>query len=212
MGDTKIQLINITELAHNWTSKKYTSGNSTPEAENLPVGGEEIRLQTLDIIENDALNTFQRMTLALPHIVKNITTLTLRSTSYPDFSWLGEGLFGEILPQLTNLETLNISIGEVFREETSLADLYTWLPANLTTPHFRGPISLCRSERWEERVTAFGSAEFLPNLQRLAFVLDLHYEKTTPDRKKLEDAPEELLQLARGACVNGLYSAARHRG
>ncbi|KAI9369640.1 hypothetical protein BJX61DRAFT_518594 [Aspergillus egyptiacus] len=213
----RLQIIHMSELALDWMSKKYTTSenpNPSPqlEPENRPLEDEEIRLHTLEIIENDALDTFQRMTLALPHLVANLTTLHLRSTSNPpDFSWINEDALAAILPQLTNLQTLTLYVGDVFRDPSSLPALYTWLPPNLTTLHFRGPASLCRSERWEEWIGAFASGEFLPRLRRLAFVLDFHYEVGQYKSQELADAPEELLQQARTEC-DRLCEAARRRG
>lgn len=210
---SKIQLINITKLGQEWIAQKYgdSSAKAELEPENRPVEGQESRLRTLEIIENDALDTFQRMCAAIPHVVEKVSTLNLRSTSgRPDFSWTEERSFAKILPQLTDLQTLKLSVGEVFHEETTLPALYTSLPPNITTLHFRGPISLCRSGRWEEWVTAFSVDTFLPKLQRLAFVLDIHYEEGKHN-KELADAPEEDLLQARAACGR-LYEGARRRG
>lgn len=210
---SKINLINITKLGREWMARKYgdSSAEAELEPENRPVEGQESRLRTLEIIGNDALDAFLRMCAAIPHVVENISTLNLRSTSArPDFLWTEERSFAEILPQLTDLQTLKLSVGEVFHEEATLPALYTSLPPNLTTLHFRGPISLCRSERWEEWVTAFSSDTFLPKLQRLAFVLDMHYEQGKYGKED-SDAPEEDLLQARAACER-LYEGARRRG
>lgn len=210
---SKIKVIYISQLGKQWIAQKYgdSSANAELEPENRPVEGQESRLRTLEIIENDALDTFLRMCAAIPHVVEKVSTLNLCSTSgRPDFSWAKESCFAEVLPQLTDLQTLKLSVGEVFNEETTLPALYTSLPPNLTTLHFRGPVSLCRSDRWEEWVTAFSSDTFLPKLQRLAFVLDMHYEQGKYS-KELADAPEEDLLQAWAACER-LYEGARHRG
>ncbi|KAL2844161.1 hypothetical protein BJY01DRAFT_215214 [Aspergillus pseudoustus] len=219
IGDSGIQLIMMSSLALEWLANKYPHGTSISsserpelEPENRPVEGQEIRLRTLEIIENDAIDTFQRMSLALPHIVDNLTSLNIRSTSNPpDPQWMQESFFLGVLKEMTNLETFHLSIGETFQEEASLPGLFASLPPNLTTLHIRGPASLAQSERWEEWVTAFGSEDFLPKLQRLAFVLDLHYKENEYGRKELEDAPGGLLREARAAC-DQLCDAARRRG
>jgi hypothetical protein len=216
IGDSGIQLIMMSSLALEWLANKYPEGEHDAsqfrlEPENQPIEGEEIRTRTLEIIENDAIDTFQRMSLALPHVVQNLTSLTLRSTSNPpDPRWLHEAFFGGVLKEMTNLETLHLTVGDIFQKETSLPALFTWLPPNVTTLHFRGPASLVRSKRWEEWVAAFVSTDFLPKLQRLAFVLDLHY-KEGEYGKELEDAPEDLLLEARAAC-DRICDAARRRG
>ncbi|KAJ0421281.1 hypothetical protein BJY00DRAFT_110441 [Aspergillus carlsbadensis] len=217
IGDSGIQLIMMTSLALEWMAKKYPEGEHDMsqfklEPENLPIEGEEIRTRTLEIIENDAIDTFQRMSLALPHVVQNLTSLTLRSTSNPpDPRWLHEGFFGNVLKEMKNLETLHLTVGDIFQKEESLPALFTWLPPNVTTLHLRGPASLVQSKRWEEWVTTFESKDFLPKLQRLAFVLDLHYKEGEYGHKELDDAPEGLLLEARAAC-DRVCDAARRRG
>ncbi|KAL2870150.1 uncharacterized protein BJX67DRAFT_378682 [Aspergillus lucknowensis] len=222
LGKSGIQVVHMTELAQAWLREKCTAEGGEPkdgeeEAEHRPVDNgddveKESQMHTLEIIENDALDTFLRMSLALPHVVENLTTLNLRSTSNPpDCSWIHESMLGEVLPQLTQLQTLKLSVGEVFSDESSLPALYAWLPPNLTTLHFRGPVSLARSARWSDWVAAFASAEFLPRLERLAFVLDLHYAANEYDRKELAIAPDDLLDEARAACKR-LCEAVRRRG
>ncbi|KAL4984217.1 hypothetical protein BDW68DRAFT_167462 [Aspergillus falconensis] len=213
---SKIQLINITQLGRKWMEKKYNAPGLTEnpplEPENQPVDGEDSRLRTLEIIENDALDTFLRMSVALPHVVQPITSLTLCSTSLPwDFGWIHEGCFSHALAELVALESLNLSVGVVFSEPSTLPGLYTGFPPNLTTLHFRGPITLCRSERWEEWVSAFGDRNFLPNLSRLAFVLDLHYVPDKHGTLRPDAPPEEDLREAHAACER-LYEGARRRG
>ncbi|KAL3490242.1 hypothetical protein BJX62DRAFT_142471 [Aspergillus germanicus] len=216
IGDSGIQVIMLSELAVEWIAKKYPEGEHEIsqfklEPENQPVEGQEIRTRTLEIIENDAIDTFQRMSLALPHVVQNLRSLTLRSTSNPpDPRWLHEDFFGGVLKEMTNLETLHLTVGDIFQKEESLPALFTWLPPNVTTLHFRAPASLVHSKRWEEWVTAFESKDFLPKLERLAFVLDIH-NKEGEYSKKLEDAPEDLLLEARAAC-DRVCDAARRRG
>ncbi|KAL4739063.1 hypothetical protein BDV11DRAFT_170443 [Aspergillus similis] len=211
-----IQLINMSQLGKEWMAKKYNAPglteNPQPEPETVPTGGEESRLRTLEIIENDALDAFLRMSAALPHLVATVTSLTLRSTSLGrDFAWFSERLFPKTLAQLHALETLNLSVGAVFKEPSTLSGLYANFPPNLTTLHLRGPIRLCRSERWEEWVSAFSNKSFLPRLERLAFVLDLYYMPDEYGHPELQTPPEEDLKEARAACER-LYEMARRRG
>ncbi|KAL4974600.1 hypothetical protein BDW66DRAFT_139557 [Aspergillus desertorum] len=214
--NSNIQFINMSQLGEEWMAKKYNnvglSDNPPLEPENQPVDGEKSRLRTLEIIENDALDTFLRMSAALPHVVATVTSLTLRSTSLGrDFDWFSEKLFPDVLAQLDALEALNLSVGAVFKEPSTLSGLYASFPPNLTTLHFRGPVSLWRAEEWEDWVSAFSDKSFLPRLERLAFVLDLHYVPDEHGHLRLETPPDEDLREARAACER-LYEGARRRG
>ena len=136
----------------------------------------------------------------------NVETLRLRSTQGNDFELLQEEVFSQMLPEFHNLQTLHLTIGEVFQDESLLPTLYKAFPPNLTALYFRGPALLTQSEQWNGWLGAFASPEFLPKLQRLAFVLDLHYKD-----KKEAKVPDELLRQAREAC-EPIYEAALQRG
>ncbi|KAE8149001.1 hypothetical protein BDV25DRAFT_141215 [Aspergillus avenaceus] len=210
--ERKIELTSIPELVNDWLNNKYTAEDPQLEEDNHAPS--TVNLRTLEILENDAIDTFNRMAMALPHLVENLTTLNLRSTHGLDFHFTSEKLFPQILPQLSNLQTLQLSIGEVFDDDSLLPALYTWLPPNLSRLQFRGPASLTQSEKWEDWVQAFSSETFLPHLKHLSFTLDLHYEPTDNSwgkNKKERIAPEHVLHSARAA-VEPLYEAARQRG
>jgi hypothetical protein len=212
--EKKIGLVMIPELVSQWMCEKYSRQEEEPTPSH-PVP-DQINLEKLEILENDALDTFGRMTIALPHLVENLKTLNLRSTTGLDFRFLDEGVFREILPQLTSLETLVLSIGDIFEDEQYLATLYNHLPPNLSTLRFRGPISLCsQSENWNQWVEGFASRDFLPHLKKLSFVLDLNYEtqadSAAENKKKKTTAPEGLLREAKTAC-DRLCAVARERG
>jgi hypothetical protein len=168
-------------------------------------------LRTLEIWENDAIDTFNRMALSLPHLVGNLRTLRIRSTSGLDFHYTNEHLFREILPQLSELQSLNLSVGDVFQDPNYLPRIYKIFPPNLTELYFRGPSSLCESNEWSNWVQTFESKDFLPSLQKLAFVLDLHYGEDASGRKTEGPAPAALLYQARIAC-QPIYDIARRRG
>ncbi|KAL4757311.1 uncharacterized protein BDW70DRAFT_163652 [Aspergillus foveolatus] len=211
-----IQLINMSQQGKEWMAEKNNAlcltENSPREPETQPIASEESRLRTLEIIENDALDAFLRMSAALPHLVATVTSLTFRSTSLgQDFGWFPECLFPKILAQLVALETLNLSVGAVFKEPSTLSGLYANFPPNLTNLHFRGPVLLCQSDRWKEWVNAFSNKPFLPRLERLAFVLDLYYMPDEYGHLELQTPPEEDLKEARTACEQ-LYEAAHRRG
>lgn len=192
--------------------KVYADPNRKLDPENEPPAG-PINMKTLEIWENDALDTLSRMCGALPHIIDNLHTLLLRSTKGLDFALTTEGTFRQVLPVLGNLQVLNFTVGEIFRDPEFLPTIYQRLPPNLTTLYFRGPVSLVTSEHWANWLDAFRSPTFLPKLERLAFVLDLYYEPLVPGAflRKQNPAPMEVLQKARQECET-LYGIARDRG
>ncbi|KAJ5519141.1 hypothetical protein N7453_001563 [Penicillium expansum] len=205
-----IKITYVPELVVNHMQKIYADPDRKPE--NEPPAG-PINLKTLEIWENDALDTFCRMSAALPHIVENLHTLRLRSTSGLDFGLTSEETFRQLLPLMENLQVLNFTVGEIFEDPQFLPTLHKLLPPNLTTLYFRGPVSLATSEHWAGWLQAFRSPTFLPKLERLAFVLDLHYGENDSATwgKKETPAPENLLQQARRGCET-LYGIARDRG
>ena len=203
--ESKLQIIYLPDLVADCMNKAYSDPDRKPDPENEPPAG-PVNLKTLEIWGNDALDTFCRMGAALPHIVDNVETLRLRSTQGNDFELLQEEVFSQMLPELHNLQTLHLTIGEVFQDESLLPTLYKAFPPNLTALYFRGPALLTQSEQWNGWLEAFASPEFLPKLQRLAFVLDLHYKD-----KKEAKVPDELLRQAREAC-EPIYEAALQRG
>ncbi|KAJ5577536.1 uncharacterized protein N7459_006500 [Penicillium hispanicum] len=209
--EKKIEITFLPGLVAEHMNQLYAGPEKKVDPENECPSG-PINLKTLEIWENDAIDTFCRMTIALPHIVDNLQTLRIRSTSGLDFHYLDETPFRDILPQLEHLETLNLSVGEIFKDPAYLPTLYKIFPPNVKSLYFRGPVTLCQSEQWREWLDAFESGDFLPKLEHLAFVLDLHYEhKEASDQKKESKAPEELLQHAHEACEK-LYEIARRRG
>jgi hypothetical protein len=209
--ERKIEVTYIPELVSRWFSEKYRlqSQASYPE-DSLPT---EIKLQKLEILENDAIDTFNRMFLALPHIVEQITTLNLRSTLGLDFHYTSEALFTQVLPQLTGIRTLVLSVADVSSLEIDSRPFYTAFPPDLTTLRFRGPISLYKAEQWDQWMGAFESPEFLPQLKKLSFVLDLNTKakEDNPDKAQIETEEVEELRKAKRAC-DGIHAAARARG
>lgn len=210
--EKKVEFVSIPEMVGRYMNRYYGGSDWKLDPENEPPAG-GTQTHTLEIFENDAIDTFCRMAMALPHLVDNLQTLRIRSTSGLDFQYLDEGPFRYILPTLQNLKILNLTVGEVFEDATYLPTLYKVLPPNLTTLFFRGPASLCQSGHWSDWLRAFESREFLPHLQHLAFVLDLHYteEKGKWGRRLLCPAPAGLLYQARVACEH-LYGSVRRRG
>ncbi|KAJ5771592.1 hypothetical protein N7520_002121 [Penicillium odoratum] len=209
--DRKIEITYLPELVCESMSKVYSDPDRRLDPENEPPTG-AINLQSLEIWENDALDTFIRMYGALPHLVDNLHTLRLRSTSGLDFSLTGEETLRQILPALENLKVLNLTVGYVFEDPLYLPTLHKVLPPNITALYFRGPTSLAKSDHWADWLRAFESAEFLPHLQNLAFVLDLHYDdkQARYGRREIEP-PLDSLHYARRECQS-LYDIASKRG
>ncbi|EAW10391.1 uncharacterized protein ACLA_048630 [Aspergillus clavatus NRRL 1] len=206
--ERRLQFTSIPELVAQWMTDKYSKPNPQVESANQPPA--QVLMDTVEIVENDALDALCRMAVALPHVVDHLRTLTLRSTHGLDFHFARENMFVGILPHLDNLRTLRLSVGEIFEDPEYLPNLYAKFPPNLSTLYFRGPVSLCRSEQWEKWIESFASKEYLPKLEKLAFVLDLPSE-TSRDGKREAKAPELLLREARAAC-DRLYAVARERG
>ncbi|KAJ5652918.1 hypothetical protein N7507_010344 [Penicillium longicatenatum] len=210
-GSKKVKFTYLPQLVCEHMDKVYSNPDRKLDPDNEPPAG-PINLQTLEIWENDALDTFCRMYGALPHLVYNLQALRLRSTSCLDFVLNGEETFRQLLPELKTLKLLNLTVGNIFCDPLYLPTFYRALPPNLTTLYFRGPASLTKSEHWADWLLAFDSTDFFPHLRHLAFVLDLHYpaEQKRWGQKETE-APLDLLQYARRQC-QPLYDSALKRG
>lgn len=206
-NERKVEIIYLPQLVSDHINNIYS--DLERGLEEPPPG--PFNLRTLEIWENDAIDTFNRMAMSLPHLVDNLRTLRIRSTSGLDFHYTQEHVFRGILPQLKDLQSLILSVGDVFQDPAYLPTIYEIFPPNLTELYFRGPSSLCESTEWSKWVQAFESKDYLPKLQKLALVLDLHYEEEESGRKKEGPAPAALLYRARIACQS-IYDAARRRG
>ncbi|OBT65484.1 hypothetical protein VE03_05042 [Pseudogymnoascus sp. 23342-1-I1] len=206
--ERKIEIVSLPGLAFDWLRDKYTNPDRSSNPETP--APENISMEILEVLENDAIDTFSRMTLALPHVVTNLKTLNLRSTSGLDFHYTPKEMFQEILPQLTNIKTFVFSVGDVFGEADFLPLFYPHFPPNISTLRFRGPVSLAKSEHWNKWLEAFAKPEYLPNLTRLSFVLDLAYDdEEGRGRKRL--ASEDELRDGKAACKQ-LFDGLKSRG
>lgn len=210
--ERKVEIHYLPTLVADYMNEHYCDPDAKNDSKNGPPTG-PTNMETLEVFENDAIDTFCRMTLALPHIVSTLQTLRIRSTSGLDFQYLTEEHFRDLLPTLDNLKIFNLTVGEVFEDPSYLPTFYKVLPPNLSTLYFRGPTSLCRSEHWADWLRVFESETFLPHLRQLAFVLDLHYKAKSSESwgNKAEKAPDEVLRQAREACDH-LCDIARKRG
>lgn len=209
--ERKVEIIFFPKIIRKWMDDKYSKPQD-PESQPKKLNPEDINLRTLEIIENDAMDAFTRLTLARGRLATSLDTLNIRSTNGCEFDFTHEQMFSQILPQLGRLETLVLTVGEVFYYEDSLPSLYKFFPPNISTLRFRGPASLVKSKQWPEWVKSFENPEYLPNLKTLSVALDLNYEEG-PDgiRKKEVGASKNALRQAKKAC-NQLYAAAKKRG
>lgn len=242
--ERQVEMVSVPELVMNWMIDKTQKENAEREqqqeqqGETNPLSPEQrINLSKLEIIENDAIDAFIRLTMAQPHLMDSLKTLNLRSTNGYDFNFMAESGFLGILPELSNLQTLVLSVAEIFQDNpTYLSSLVRQFPPNLTTLRFRGPASLAMSDKWDEWVRAVETREILPRLERLSFVLDLNCESGSEsgsesdkhkhksegkeevseeekanESKKKKEAADERLRAAKTACKQ-LYAAVEKRG
>ncbi|KAK2814185.1 hypothetical protein FQN49_008270 [Arthroderma sp. PD_2] len=215
--ERKIEITYLPGMVSKWMFNKYANGDGSQKSQVTASREppEEVHIETLEIIENDATDTFNRMTLALPHVAMNVTTLNVRSTSGLDFHFTPADFFGQFLPQIPALKTLVLSLGDIYPDPNHLPGFYELFPPTLSTLRFRGPVCLAMDPRWNEWVDSFADPEYLPDLKTLSFVLDLDY----PARKEGEDegprkpveVTAERLHEAKVGCER-LYAAARKRG
>ncbi|KAK2736652.1 hypothetical protein FQN57_000589 [Myotisia sp. PD_48] len=175
----------------------------------------QVNLETLELLENDALDTLDRIALGLRYLL-GVKTLNLCSTNRCDFRLTSDLIFPQVLPQLRQTDTLKFTNGETtFHKKEILPNLYKSLPPNISTLRFRGPVSLAcntstgenTNSQWEEWVSSFANPEFLPNLKHLSFILDLEAagrgSSPTTDGDRLKKAQQECSRI---------YAAARSRG
>ncbi|KAK2798617.1 hypothetical protein FQN50_008775 [Emmonsiellopsis sp. PD_5] len=211
--ERKISVVSVPSLVQQWISNKYVGSTINCEVPGSPT----VNLETLEIIENDAMDTLVRMALALPHIVfENLKTINIRSTNGCEYPFCPEDMFGPILSNLRHLKTLVLTVGQVFDDDANLFTLHNHFPPNISTLRFRGPVSIAKSAQWHEWVDSFSDPECLPNLKKLSFVLDMDFSEPAESeqawvKKRRLEASEESLREAKAAC-NQLYEAARNRG
>lgn len=208
MDGRQVKISSVPDMVKEWMCKRY--GNKTFDLPILPPP-EHIKLRKLEILENDAMDAMSRLVIGLPHLLGKLQTLHIRSTHNLDFHFTDERLFIVALPQLSGITTLVFSVGEVFTDKAIVPRLYKAFPPNLSTLRFRGPTSLVKSEHWKEWIDAFSNPEYLPQLKKLSFVLDLFYEQRGDERVTDSRAPEDVLREARAACEE-LYDVVKKHG
>lgn len=119
----EIGITYVPELVQKWMRDRYGKPpiendaiennaieNNAIEAQPEPP---PLQIQTLEIIENDACDTFTRFILANANRnMENLTTLVLRTASGLDFNQTSPQMFRQILPQMTQLKTLTLTVSE----------------------------------------------------------------------------------------------------
>lgn len=193
-----------------WLMNKYASDGtgktSEPLSQEAAVEKPPSRMHTLEILENDAIDTFFRYSLACGHVIKNLERLNIRSTTGLDLHICPEEFFPVILGQLDKLKHLELSISNTtFSDPAVRFKFAESFPPNLESLKFRGPALMAQGEGFDQWISAFGKTEFLPKLKTLSFVLDVD-----DGNYGAEPLDEETLDAARRK-VDILLEAARKR-
>ncbi|KAJ6503317.1 hypothetical protein C8R47DRAFT_1316561 [Mycena vitilis] len=166
-----ISIIWVSDLADEWLKNKHANQEFASSSDE---DGPKSQLKTLEIINNDARDTLFRYILAHPNLIDPVETLNLDVSSMHDLRLAWQGVLEDVLPQLVQLRTLVLTLGDHYHDRTQLPDFFKYLPPNLRVLRFRSSVSLAVNEDVVERwVKAFADPAFLPGLERLSFVLDL---------------------------------------
>ncbi len=203
-----IKIYSVPHEWNKWIAAKYV-GQELCFSPDPPEGGPPSAMEKLEIVGNDALRTFIYMALARPHILFGLQSLNLDSPSSNDLFNVHTGILLAMLPALLNLTTLRLTLGSAMyttlleaAAENNQPFLHTALPASLETLHFRGPVSM--APHVPAFVFAFKKENFLPDLKRISFVLDL----PDKDSESPSEASLEELRAAHEACRKVLDAAA----
>ncbi|KAL9105616.1 MAG: hypothetical protein Q9227_009228 [Pyrenula ochraceoflavens] len=114
-SEHKVAISYVPDMVNDWMKNKYTkpaNAKFTVDPAESHTELPSMNIQTLEIIENDAFETMIRFLLAAKRDVGNLTTLTVRSTNTNDFNYFAPQMVQEILPQLKQLKTLVLTVGE----------------------------------------------------------------------------------------------------
>ncbi|KAJ7651734.1 hypothetical protein DFH06DRAFT_1475743 [Mycena polygramma] len=164
-------------LAEAWLRDKHANKdqqNDETVAAAADEDGQKSQLKTLEIIHNDARDTLFRYVLAHPNLIDPAETLNIDASSRNDLLLAPERILEDVFPQLVQLRTLVLVLGDHYDNRAQLSDFFQYLPPNLRVLRFRSSVSLAANEDVVERwVKAFADPAFLPGLERLSFVLDL---------------------------------------
>ena len=134
-----------------------------------------VDLETLEILENDAIQQFIGMAMGCTRAVSSIRTLNIRSSMRfgQESGDLDEITFCDVLRQLDNLRTVIFTLGDIFDDHNYLPNFYQSLPRNVETVRFRSSVVLAEPNVMQKWKAAFADQSFLPHLRRLSFILDL---------------------------------------
>lgn len=224
-----ITIIDMPSIAYQWMYDKYgkdgnegqaqqkeetsdgannSTGPATEEARvqdkaiGQPHAQIQTKLETLEIIENDAHDTLLRMALGCGNVLDKIKTLYFRATNGCDLHYPSSNVLDQFLPGLSELRSLTLVLANEYEDPKILTELYRHLPLNVETLHFRGPANLAKSDDWPAWVKAFGNPDFHPKLKRLSFVLDLGEERKGDFGQKGETAESQSETNEEGSQAN----------
>jgi hypothetical protein len=173
----------------------------------VPQGSPPSAMKHLSIIGNDALEVLAGIGMAKFYLLASLDSLTLYSASENDMLHLPANSCLAVLPRLTNLTTLKLTLGSpmyacLVGEGGNQHFLPTFFPPNIQTLHFRGPVSMV--PRLDQFAAAFAYERFLPQLKRISLVLDLQDESS-----ESPSPSPEVLTAAHAACRKVLDAAAK---
>ncbi|KAK4104435.1 hypothetical protein N658DRAFT_418830 [Parathielavia hyrcaniae] len=195
---------------HKWFYNHYKGKQPTfsPDPGSSPPSA----MRHLQILGNDALQMLSYMALAKFHLLASLSSLTIFSPGSHDMQHIAPHTPPLFLSLLHNLKSLKLTLGSamyatLLDQQQQQAFLHVFLPPDLETLHFRGPVTM--AAHLDEFAAAFAQHDtFLPRLRRISVVLDL------PD--KASDSPREAsleqLRVAHRACRRLLDAAVRERG
>ncbi|KAF9640997.1 hypothetical protein BFW01_g12803 [Lasiodiplodia theobromae] len=193
-----IKITFVPDLVNEWMEKKYSKkDDSGADAEGEKEERQpESRLRKLEIVYNDVRDMLYRYVLAHPSLIDPVQELSLIAKSKYDMSACDEQILEKVLPQLEQLRTLVLVLGDHYRDREQLPNFFKFFPPNLETLHFQSSVSLARDEVISKWAEAFQDPKFLPKLKKLSFVLDLEdgeqerWETEEWERKHANDADE----------------------
>lgn len=203
--------IKVTSVAHEWG--KWM---------NAHYGGKELvfssaceadppsRMRRLEILGNDALEMLTFLAIARWHLLVGLESLAIHSVGDYDLIEAPGDYAAAFLPVLLNLKHLRLSLGSATLSRLleiggERKPLHEYLPPNIETLHFRGPVSM--APQLDEFCAALADGQFLPCLKRISFVLDLPGPPPAHSDKKAEASLEQLRE-AKAACGKLLRVAA----
>jgi hypothetical protein len=205
-----IKVYSVPHEWHKWVYDNYAHKTEILLSLEPPQDTPPSAMKHLSILGNDALEMLTGIGLAKYYLLTSLDSLSLYSTSKNDLMHIPPNFFLAFFPGLTNLKTLKLTLGSsmyaALLEAAGTSTqpfLHAYLPPNIETLHFRGPVSMV--PHLDEFVGAFGSEDFLPRLKRISFVLDFPDEGLDSPKEPSLDG----LRAAHAACRKVLDAAAK---